>query len=78
MPTGRIIVKAACNQRQVAIALSSGELVYFELDSMGSLNEFQDRKEMTTPVTALAIGPVPEGRMRSKFLVFIYFFHCLT
>ncbi|KAJ3220522.1 Splicing factor 3B subunit 3, partial [Clydaea vesicula] len=67
-PSSGIIVQAACNQKQVAIALSSGELVYFELDNSGNLNEFQDRKEMSSPVTALGIGPVPEGRIRSNFL----------
>ncbi|KAJ3092115.1 Splicing factor 3B subunit 3, partial [Quaeritorhiza haematococci] len=62
------IVRACCNQRQVVVALSSGELVYFELDVGGQLNEFQERKEMPAPVTALAVGPVPEGRLRNKFL----------
>ncbi|KAJ1563511.1 Splicing factor 3B subunit 3, partial [Cladochytrium tenue] len=65
---GKSIVRAACNQRQVVIALSSFELVYFELDASGQLNEFQGRKEMSAPVTALSLGPVPEGRQRSKFL----------
>jgi splicing factor 3B subunit 3 len=32
------------------------------------LNEFQERKEMTAHVTALTMGPIPEGRQRSRFL----------
>ena len=53
---------------KVAIALSSAEIVYFELDSTGSLNEYQDKKEMSVPITCLSIGPISEGRLRSKFL----------
>ncbi|TPX35307.1 hypothetical protein SmJEL517_g02334 [Synchytrium microbalum] len=67
-PGNKAIARAACNQRQVIIALSSGELVYFELDMTGQLNEFQERREMLSPVTALALGPIPEGRQRSKFV----------
>ncbi|TPX37863.1 hypothetical protein SeLEV6574_g07842 [Synchytrium endobioticum] len=67
-PGNKAIVRAACNQRQVIIALSSGELVYFELDLSGQLNEFQERREMLSRVTALALGEIPDGRQRSKFL----------
>ncbi|KAI8824396.1 CPSF A subunit region-domain-containing protein [Fimicolochytrium jonesii] len=67
-PGNKAIVRAACNQRQVVIALSGGELVYFELDRSGQLNEYQDRKEFAAPITALSIGPIPEGRQRSSFL----------
>ncbi|KAJ3280450.1 Splicing factor 3B subunit 3 [Borealophlyctis nickersoniae] len=67
-PGNKAIIKAACNQRQVIIALSGGELVYFELDNTGQLNEYQERKQMNALVTALSIGPIPEGRQRSKFL----------
>ncbi|KAI8608941.1 CPSF A subunit region-domain-containing protein [Chytriomyces sp. MP71] len=67
-PSNKSIVRAACNQKQVVIALSSNELVYFELDGSGQLNEFQDRKETAAPVLSLSIGPIPEGRQRSKYL----------
>jgi splicing factor 3B subunit 3 len=53
----------------VVIALSSNELVYFELDNSGQLNEYQERREMSSYVTAMALGVIPEGRQRSKFLV---------
>jgi hypothetical protein len=62
-------VKAATNKRQVVIALTGGELVYFELDNQGQLNEYQERKEMASNVTCLSVGEVPEGRQRSRFLV---------
>ena len=64
----RPIEKAACNRKQVIISLSGGELVYFELDSSGQLNEFQERKEMTANVICLTLGPIPEGRQRTRFL----------
>ncbi|KAJ3416788.1 Splicing factor 3B subunit 3 [Chytridiales sp. JEL 0842] len=67
-PGSKTIVRAAVNQRQVVIALSSNELVYFELDNSGQLNEYQERREMPSFVTALSLGVIPEGRQRSKFL----------
>lgn len=67
-PQHRSIVAASTNQRQVAIALSSGEIVYFEVDSDGSLAEYDDKKEMSGTVTCLSLGEVPEGRVRSNFL----------
>lgn len=67
-PQHRSIVAAATNQRQVAVALSSGEIVYFEMDSDGSLAEYDEKKEMFGTVTCLSLGHVPEGRVRSSFL----------
>jgi splicing factor 3B subunit 3 len=67
-PAGKTIVKAASNRRQVVIALSSAELIYFELDSAGNLNEFQERREMGAPVASLTLGPIPEGRLRSRYM----------
>ena len=68
-PDRRTIVAAATNKRQVVVALSSAELVYFELDLDGQLNEYQDRKAMGSTVLALSIAEVPEGRQRTPFLV---------
>ena len=67
-PQHRSIVAATTNARQVAVALSSGEIVYFEMDSDGSLAEYDERREMTGTVTCLSLGDVPEGRVRSSFL----------
>ncbi|KAL4808201.1 CPSF A subunit region-domain-containing protein [Aspergillus unguis] len=67
-PQHRSIVAAATNERQVAVALSSGEIVYFELDADGSLAEYDERRQMTGTVTCLSLGEVPEGRVRSSFL----------
>ncbi|KAF4121226.1 splicing factor 3B subunit 3 [Geosmithia morbida] len=67
-PQHRSIVAASTNSHQVAIALSSGEIVYFEMDSDGSLAEYDEKKEMSGTVTCLSLGEVPEGRLRSSFL----------
>jgi splicing factor 3B subunit 3 len=67
-PTHRTILAAAANVQQIAVALSSGEIVYFEMDSDGSLNQFEETKAMTATVTSLGLGPVPEGRIRSPWL----------
>ncbi|RDW71164.1 hypothetical protein BP6252_07727 [Coleophoma cylindrospora] len=67
-PQHRSIVAATTNSQQVAIALSSGEIVYFEIDSDGSLNEYDEKREMSGTVTCLSLGEVPEGRRRSQFL----------
>ncbi|KJZ74098.1 Pre-mRNA-splicing factor RSE1 [Hirsutella minnesotensis 3608] len=67
-PQHRSIVAAATNAQQVAVALSSGEIIYFEADEDGNLNEFEDRKAMSGTVTCLSLGEVPEGRLRSSFL----------
>lgn len=67
-PQHRSIVAASTNAHQVAVALSSGEIVYFEMDSDGSLAEYDEKKEMFGTVTCLSLGDVPEGRLRSSFL----------
>ncbi|KAG5960086.1 Pre-mRNA-splicing factor rse1 [Claviceps cyperi] len=67
-PQHRSIVAATTNAHQVAIALSSGEIVYFEMDTDGSLAEYDEKKEMFGTVTCLSLGEVPEGRVRSSFL----------
>lgn len=67
-PQHRSIVAATTNERQVAVALSSGEIVYFEMDTDGSLAEYDEKRAMSGTVTCLSLGEVPEGRTRSQFL----------
>ena len=67
-PQHRTIVAAATNERQVAVALSSGEIAYFEMDTDGNLAEYDERREMSGTVTCLSLGEIPEGRVRSNFL----------
>ncbi len=69
VPAKKQIVQCAINQRQVVIALSDGgELVYFEMDNMGQLNEYTDRKEMGVDVIYMALASVPPGELRTRFL----------
>lgn len=77
VPQGKTIVAATTNARQVVVALSSAELVYFELDLDGQLNEYQDRKAMGSTVLALSIAEVPEGRQRTPYLVRVFSFPIL-
>lgn len=67
-PQHRSIVAVATNEQQIAVALSSGEIVYFEVDSDGSLAEYDEKKEMFSTVAYLSLGPVPEERVRSPML----------
>jgi len=66
-PGKKTIAKAAVNERQVIIALTGGELIYFELDMPGNLIEVE-KKDLGIDVACLDIGPIPEGRQRSRFL----------
>ncbi|EIW73243.1 hypothetical protein TREMEDRAFT_37240 [Tremella mesenterica DSM 1558] len=67
-PPGSAITAATTNKRQVVIALSTAELVYFELDPEGSLSEYQDKKSLPGNATCVSIAEVPEGRRRTPFL----------
>lgn len=61
-------------RRQVAIALSGAgqpgaEIVYFELDQSGQLNEFTERKVFRdAEITCMSLSEIPEGEIRSRFL----------
>ncbi|EPB76160.1 CPSF A subunit region [Ancylostoma ceylanicum] len=67
-PGKRQIVKCAMNRRQVAVALAGGELVYFELDPTGQLNEFTERTSWPHEVLCMSLSEIPEGELRSRFL----------
>lgn len=67
-PAKKTIVKCAVNRRQVVIALAGGEIVYFEMDATGQLNEYTDRREMSSGVVCMALGSVPAGEQRARFL----------
>lgn len=43
-------------------------MVYFEMDQSGQLNEYTERKEMSSDVQCMALGPIPHGELRSRFL----------
>ena len=66
-PGRKSVTRVACNARQVVVALSGGELVYFELDAGGQLVEIE-KLETSGDEACLDIGPVPEGQLRNRFL----------
>ena len=65
-PPGKIST-ATSNQKQVAITLKGGILMYFELDISGKLKEVEKR-EMEQEVLCIHLSTVPEGRARCRFL----------
>lgn len=66
-PGRKQISKCTCNSKQVVIALTGGEVIYFELDSAGQLIEVE-KLETSGDIACLDIGPVPEGALRNRFL----------
>ncbi|KYQ99772.1 CPSF domain-containing protein [Tieghemostelium lacteum] len=66
-PGKKTIVHACANQHQVVIALTGGELIYFEIDQAHNLVEIM-KKDMRRDISSIEISPVPRGRQFSKFL----------
>ncbi|KAF1837382.1 pre-mRNA-splicing factor rse1 [Decorospora gaudefroyi] len=67
-PAHRTIVACATNNRQVAIALSSGQILYFECDSDGTLAMAEEEIALDSTINCLAMPDVPEGSVRAFFL----------
>jgi splicing factor 3B subunit 3 len=67
-PAHRTIVACATNNRQVAIALSSGQILYFECDSDGSLAMADEEIALDSTINCLAMPDVPEGSVRAFFM----------
>jgi len=66
--TGTKVDCAASNERQVALALEGGRLVYFEMvDESGTLQRREHN--VGEDIKTMALGAVPQGRKRSPFLV---------
>lgn len=65
-PPGKIS-RATSNEKQVAITLQGGILVYFEMDAVGKLKE-AGKREMEQEVICISISSIPEGRTRARFL----------
>lgn len=61
------VLKAASNQRQLVLALAGGDLLYFELDRDGTLNQMSSIT-LDSEVCSLDIGPAPLNQQRSNFL----------
>jgi splicing factor 3B subunit 3 len=67
-PMHRTIVACATNNRQVAIALSSGLVIYFESDSDGTLAMADETIDLEIKVNCLSMPDVPEGSHRANFM----------
>lgn len=67
-PAHRTIVACATNNRQVAIALSSGQILYFECDSDGSLAMAEEEIALDSTINCLTMPDVPEGSVRAFFM----------
>ncbi|RYH29490.1 hypothetical protein EON65_08340 [archaeon] len=70
-PNKRTIQHATVNSRQIAVALSGGEIIYFEQDETGALDVVAS-VEMGKEVSCLDLGVVGEGEARSLFLAVGY------
>ncbi|RCK55485.1 Pre-mRNA-splicing factor RSE1 [Candida viswanathii] len=69
-PAGITITHAATNNQQVLIALSNLEMVYFEVDPLDDqLVEYQERLELSTAVTSMAIEQSENPLTRSPFAI---------
>lgn len=67
-PAHRTIVACATNNRQVAIALSSGQILYFECDPDGALAMAEEEAQLDSTINCLALPDVPDGSVRAFFL----------
>ena len=67
-PQKRPIERCTANSRQVVIALSGGQLIYFELDAAGQLTEVGVTHDIKKDVTSLDLGEIPDGRLKAPFL----------
>jgi splicing factor 3B subunit 3 len=68
----RTVIKAATNEYQVLLALSGGEVIYFEMDNSGRLSE-TEKIETGLDIACVAIGPIPPGKKRARFVAVGYF-----
>lgn len=72
-PPHRTILKATSNHQQLCLALSSGEILYFEISqdakSIQEYNQGSDPLTVSGVIQAMNMGDVPEGRVRAPFLV---------
>ncbi|MDA9098618.1 DDB1 family protein [bacterium] len=66
-PGRKTVTKATVNNSQAVIALSGGELVYFELDTTGSLMEIE-KVETSGDVACLSLPGLRKGEAKAKFV----------
>jgi splicing factor 3B subunit 3 len=60
-PARKNVEKAACNNRQIVLSLSGGEIVYLELDIQAQQLVERAKKDLNDEVLAIDICPIKEG-----------------
>ena len=65
-PGRKTVTRCSVNASQALIALSGGEVVYFELDQTGALVEIE-KIETSGDVACLTLPSVPDGALRARF-----------
>ncbi|KAK2194825.1 bifunctional Cleavage-polyadenylation specificity factor, partial [Babesia duncani] len=66
-PSTKRVKVAVSNLYQLVLALSGGELVYFELDESHTLSEVS-RRNLNVEITCMALQPTARGRLLSNFM----------
>jgi splicing factor 3B subunit 3 len=67
-PGNKRVVCAAANERQVVLALSGGEVIFFELDDQSHTLQEIAKRDMNYEVLCLSVQPIPLNRQRGHFL----------
>ena len=70
-PSRRSVVCATMNTRQIAVALSNGDVLYFELDERLEWSE-QESMNHSEDVTCLDLPSLPANSLRAPFLAVGY------
>jgi len=65
-PSKKDVIHCDQNERQVVIALTGGEIAYFELDTYNTLMEIA--RQEVGDVSAVAIAPIQRDRRRANFM----------
>ncbi|KAJ6245488.1 splicing factor 3b subunit 3 [Anaeramoeba flamelloides] len=66
-PNNKRITQTAVNERQVAISLEGGDIIYFELQQDGNLRDM-DTINLEEEIVCLDIAPITGNRLRSSHL----------
>jgi hypothetical protein len=61
--------KSAVNQRQVIVHFFSWACLLLNWIPVEIWMEYHERKNVCPHITSISIGPLPMGRIRSKYLV---------
>ncbi|KAI3638541.1 hypothetical protein MIR68_003039 [Amoeboaphelidium protococcarum] len=68
-PGGTSIVLSACNNRQIALVLNDGRMIYFELDESDSIAEYEDHLRLDQNICSLGISKLSPDIQKVDYLV---------